>query len=587
MPPALPSPTDGNPPPVAYMSKYRLDSQERPPSYRPPADFPSPNQNHQADPTFHRHRDLVDSSIQEAKPEAVRTAVRRNWQKTLMGSAWHEAFILNILITTTSEDVVAKTVKQLAHLIAPGSARHLIPQFHAPDFDALADDILNRCSDQFLDKALERRLQTIGPKALINALARAERLGYEKGDILDESSERIIGGMPRPPLPLPPKQHQQPPPPPPPHPNSAVPPAPYVPQPQGMNTFRCTQCGDIFDDIGVYNHHVANRMCRARPVDNQGAKYVCPYCNAGFKTKGGLNYHELNKVCGPSKQASLPPAQPSTPVPVPPGPVFNHYTGPNLPTPTPAFAPPPTAVHAASTPPSSSDPYAHLTPQARARMNEEIRQAELTFAPRIKEAEAITNPAERKTRLANLNNSFSTRQSVIRKRYGVRLRIRRTRAEIEAQNARMGISNTTSETDDPPSHKRQRVDGVNTASASPLPSSGPPIPRVATADISAGLGGTAATPATMDPTRGFTSVNRAQPPPQTSNSLSSLQQKGYRVSSHLGQSSPERVASDLGATGNPISLSDSAGTSGSESESGDSGDDEIPAIMPTGRATGR
>lgn len=214
-------------------------------------------------------------------------------------------------------------------------------------------------------------------------------------------------------------------------------------------------------------------------------------------------------------------------------------------------------------------------------MNEELRQAEITYAPRLKEAEAIQNPSERKAKLSNINNSFSTRQSMIRKKYGVRLRVRRTRAEIEAQQSRMGIAHSgpPSEADDTPAAKRLRTE-------TPGSGSGSNAPRVAIADMSAGLAGTAAaTPATADPTSRFTSVNSPQPPPpaEPSNSLSSLQRKGYRVSSHIGQpSSPDKVMSDLGSKSHPVSLRGSASAS---SESEDSNDDEeIPASLPTAGA---
>lgn len=217
-------------------------------------------------------------------------------------------------------------------------------------------------------------------------------------------------------------------------------------------------------------------------------------------------------------------------------------------------------------------------------MNEELRQAEITYAPRLKEAEAIQNPSERKAKLSNINNSFSTRQSMIRKKYGVRLRVRRTRAEIEAQQSRMGIAHSgpPSEADDTPAAKRLRTE-------TPGSGSGSNAPRVAIADMSAGLAGTAAaTPATADPTSRFTSVNSHPPPPpppaaELNNSLGSLQRKGYRVSSHIGQpSSPDKVMSDLGSKSHPVSLRGSASAS---SESEDSNDDEeIPASLPTAGA---
>lgn len=66
------------------------------------------------------------------------------------------------------------------------SKHEIMNHFKSNDLDDVADLILSRCSNHFLDKALEKRLKTIDARSLINALARAERLGYENGDVLDD-----------------------------------------------------------------------------------------------------------------------------------------------------------------------------------------------------------------------------------------------------------------------------------------------------------------------------------------------------------------------------------------------------------------
>lgn len=69
---------------------------------------------------------------------------------------------------------------------------HLSPN----DFDELVDLILPRLSNQFLDKALARRLETIPARHLVNALARAERLGYDVQDIVQEQNgEHVIPSL--------------------------------------------------------------------------------------------------------------------------------------------------------------------------------------------------------------------------------------------------------------------------------------------------------------------------------------------------------------------------------------------------------
>jgi hypothetical protein len=66
-------------------------------------------------------------------------------------------------------------------------AAHLTTQ----DIDAISGALLDKCSDEFLDRALERRLKTIDARSLINALARAERLGYENSDVLEDQQETV------------------------------------------------------------------------------------------------------------------------------------------------------------------------------------------------------------------------------------------------------------------------------------------------------------------------------------------------------------------------------------------------------------
>ncbi len=52
------------------------------------------------------------------------------------------------------------------------------------------------------------------------------------------------------------------------------------------------------------------------------------------------------------------------------------------------------------------------------------------------QAELMGSLEDRRVRLDGLRNSFGTKQSMIRKKYGVRLRERRTKAEIEAERLR-------------------------------------------------------------------------------------------------------------------------------------------------------
>jgi hypothetical protein len=78
-------------------------------------------------------------------------------------------------------------------------------------------------------------------------------------------------------------------------------------------------------------------------------------------------------------------------------------------------------------------------------MNEELRQAEQKYAPRFAEAEKIADENLRRARIEALRNTFATKQSMIRKKFGVRLRERRTKAEIMAERERMGLKRAEKE----------------------------------------------------------------------------------------------------------------------------------------------
>jgi len=87
-------------------------------------------------------------------------------------------------------------------MIAAGK-EDILHHFSEADFDSTATLILEKVSTKFLDKALELRLRTIEAKPLINALARAERLGYEANDVVEvedeeDRQERVIPQAPGP-----------------------------------------------------------------------------------------------------------------------------------------------------------------------------------------------------------------------------------------------------------------------------------------------------------------------------------------------------------------------------------------------------
>lgn len=88
------------------------------------------------------------------------------------------------------------------------SKPQLLEHFTTADFDQVVDLVLSRMSPSFLDRALAQRLETIDARSLVNALARAERLGYDVQDIIEEKTsdkpEHVIPSLTSmPPLPTP------------------------------------------------------------------------------------------------------------------------------------------------------------------------------------------------------------------------------------------------------------------------------------------------------------------------------------------------------------------------------------------------
>jgi hypothetical protein len=123
----------------------------------------------------------------------------------------------------------------------------------------------------------------------------------------------------------------------------------------------------------------------------------------------------------------------------------------------------------------ATGPYGHLKPDELASLNAELLDAERSYAQRFRDCDAMPDPVERQQRWDGLRNSFGTKQSNIRKKYGVKLRERRTKAEIDAEKTRMGLggSRITANTSMTPSRLPPTP---TTAASQPLPREYPPPP---------------------------------------------------------------------------------------------------------------
>lgn len=264
---------------------------------------------------------------------------------------------------------------------------------------------------------------------------------------------------------------------------------------------------------------------------------------------------------------------------------------------------------AAGTPsgsPNPSDPYGHLSKSELDAMNDELQAAEAKYAPRFKEAEQIPDENERRTRIEGLRNSFGTKQSMIRKKYGVRLRERRTKAEIQAEKERLGIkraerekaraamgtatptSSSVVQAEPTPSRpaghgwtaantprasniweehdaKRRRLDGTGEYQAGhQLAADETPTRKtLSVAEMGGGLSGSSATAATRDPTLPPPAPAKTQAPGQPTTATDNT------AAIRPGLSSSDTPNGGIEKPRVPVD------------DSGSSDDDDIPSTLPS------
>jgi hypothetical protein len=161
------------------------------------------------------------------------------------------------------------------------SRAEIVTHFTAEDLDSVADLIIEKASNAFLDKALACRLYTIDARSLLNALARAERLGYDAGDIIEDNpvprrDEQVIPGQP--PVGVGPNPNKHGSPPQPGHPGYYKPHPQHEPAPQPQDTYpvmprgpppvphaapvpQCERCGRAFPAQSAYDHVSKQPIC--------------------------------------------------------------------------------------------------------------------------------------------------------------------------------------------------------------------------------------------------------------------------------------------------------------------------------------
>lgn len=404
-----------------------------------------------------------------ASPEVVRHVVRNHFETICTGSEYHMYFILSVIMREASSDMLRTFIKEFGGRVARECSVEIASNWSAAEIDDLAPYILPRCGSAFLDRALETRFRTIPAQSLVNYLARAQRLGYEESDIVDnttippmvvennapaqsqqpgrpETKEQTMAPTPRMsvpsssgPLPsqasaasgivLPPIKS-----------SSVIASVPTLrEEATKLGVVYCQHCDRPCSGKAALVHHNKKSPCVGWTHGVVG-KDVCINCGQRFDGNGGLAYHTNHMVCGIyPENVTIKMEQllrtayefanrRSNPDPLRPSYSTGSMNG--------SQHSPSTSAYITTPGSPTSDPYASLTMDQREALQKEIQVAENKFADRMKDAMDLPAP-ERDVRLANLKNGLNNKQSMIRKKYGIRLRGRRTRADMQAERDRM------------------------------------------------------------------------------------------------------------------------------------------------------
>ncbi|KAG5971152.1 hypothetical protein E4U58_000207 [Claviceps cyperi] len=453
----------------------------------------------------------------------VRHVVRDCHEATLLGSEYHHAFLLNTCFHQAAPATLDTSVQRFGGKLVSSSLKSFLTHTTPEMLDSVSDLLLSKLSTDFLDKALDKRLSTIRARSLVNALAKAERLGYDARDVVVEGrtgSEHVVPHLkpnlaqdsaqghpspyPQQPQPQPqlqlqlqpqpqpkpqPKTQPKPQPKPKPQPQQQLQPQPQpqlppsyqppsisktteartVPPPAGqaqdssrpLTLMYCETCGRPCSGVHALRYHGLKKNCENLQKYERINRDICAHCGTVFSNSSGLVYHTKSQVCGNYGKgdvaAILPwlakfyrqrPASESKPA-APAAPAASAANG--------AYQPPPSSspttgqtlftgidTHSNFSTPTSyslskaTNAYAHLSPRDKATFDSAMQLAEDKYSEEMKQLLSMDlSPAEREMELGKLKNRFNAKQSITRKKFGIRLRERRPRYEIEAERSRI------------------------------------------------------------------------------------------------------------------------------------------------------
>ncbi|KAF4123404.1 hypothetical protein GMORB2_6105 [Geosmithia morbida] len=411
----------------------------------------------QADAIRNSHYYMTLSiALKQTPAPIVQQAIRDYWAHCFVGSDQHTAFILNGMIQQASPAVLQKCVLESGAKMSC-IANHLLGFFSTEGLDQVTDLILSKASSQFLDKAMEARLKSIDARSLVNALARAERLGYDENDVVRERApgqpENVIPAAHNfsAPLSLLQGANSQPSVP------SNVPAQVVIPSQQGGSFERpvsagsrgicyCPRCQRPCSSESALQYHLKKNACEAYFPPNRMfpvEKLTCAHCGCRFTTENGVNYHSKCEVCGEFPAHMLPLILKELEA-------RNSGDG-NSGTrgieagghqrlqrhrqqQSPSSAPAQSAEERRA--PTEDKAHRHMSLQMWQQYQKERSHVEVKYGRLMQQALKLPE-RQRVDQFVRLRNRYNTKQSTTRKKFGIRLRERRTREDIDAERRRL------------------------------------------------------------------------------------------------------------------------------------------------------
>ncbi|KAK2596192.1 hypothetical protein QQS21_006397 [Conoideocrella luteorostrata] len=531
--------------------------------------------------------------IKSTDPSTVRQVVRDSHRISLVGSEYHFAFLLNATFHNASLATLGTSIQDFGERLARSAKDSFLSHLTADDLDDCTDILLSKVSNKFLDRALARRLETIRARPLVNALAKAERLGYDGKDIVEEMRNGVEHVIPnsRPALaqqPVQPgavqmsaqgtqkEQRQQ---------QRLVGKSPYF--------MRCDTCGRPCSGAHALRYHKLKNACQNRG-DVAQINRECAHCGTQFTNNSGFTYHTKSQVCGNYSSQHVQVIMPE----------LERFYAKSIPTRAPATSHNTTqqsqapigpsgfkAANAGAATGSGSSPsvvpsklanaYSHLSAKDRANFEAAMKQGEEKYGAEMRAVkEGNLTRSEQESELLKIKNRFCTRQSITRKKYGVKLRERRSKAELDAEVKRIVTDSAPTSSQNGPAAKKSRN---NTGGESTITSwssdleRAVDLPRRVPVGEMGGLGNPAATAEHTDPT-----VRSAT----TQSYQSSLPQSLPAAATQPNLTKAVHAPGQSGTPVNPLPFSDpSLDETDSNSEGGETGD--IPARVPSPKQAGR